>query len=162
MSFTTFTVTWKMRLSGVMNVKKKKTFLWYFRTDKCSTALHVLAPVCHFTLLSFELIFFVCRHVSIWGFQNRVRLSVCTPWKERHSCRFQHISVLTTCLFNSSLHHWTFILYMTSGMHRRLFEGWHLVFYFDFVKSTFMSVNPWNKIIRFSYMIIHLKLMNWE
>ena len=27
--------------------------------------------------MSFELKFFVCRHVSIWGFQNRVCLSVC-------------------------------------------------------------------------------------
>ena len=31
-------------------------------------------------ILSFELKFFVCRHVSIWGFRNRVCLSVCTPW----------------------------------------------------------------------------------
>ena len=27
--------------------------------------------------MSFELKFFVCRHVSMWGFQNRVCLSVC-------------------------------------------------------------------------------------
>ena len=37
-------------------------------------------------ILSFELKFFVCRHVSMWGFQNRVclsvRLSVRTPRKE--------------------------------------------------------------------------------
>ena len=26
--------------------------------------------------------YFVCRHVSIWGFQNRVCLSVCTPSEE--------------------------------------------------------------------------------
>ena len=32
--------------------------------------------------LSFESKFFVCRHVSIWGFQNRVCLSVRTPRKE--------------------------------------------------------------------------------
>ena len=33
-------------------------------------------------ILSFELKFFVCRHVSMWGFQNRVCLSVRTPRKE--------------------------------------------------------------------------------
>ena len=32
-------------------------------------------------ILSFELKFFVCRHVSMWGFQNTVRLSV--PWEKK-------------------------------------------------------------------------------
>ena len=30
-------------------------------------------------ILSFKLKFLVCRHVSMWGFQNRVRLSVRLP-----------------------------------------------------------------------------------
>ena len=34
--------------------------------------------------MSFELKFFVCRHVSIRGFQNRVCLSVRTPRKKNH------------------------------------------------------------------------------
>ena len=46
--------------------------------------------------MSFELKFFVCRHVSIWGFQNRVCPSVCLSvclypeWRNHHS--FVHIS----------------------------------------------------------------------
>ena len=38
--------------------------------------------------MSFELKFFVCRHVSIWGFQNRVCLSVCLsicPYPEKRN-----------------------------------------------------------------------------
>ena len=34
-------------------------------------------------ILSFELKFFVCRHLSIWGFQNRVCLY--PDWRNHHS-----------------------------------------------------------------------------
>ena len=64
--------------------------------------------------MSFELKFFVCRHVSMWGFQNPVCLSVClvcTPRKEvRNHLSFVNISptlVIDTSMERSSLvlHH---------------------------------------------------------
>ena len=50
--------------------------------------------------MSFELKFFVCRHVSMWGFQNRVclsvrpsvRLSVCPHPEKRNPLSFVNIS----------------------------------------------------------------------
>ena len=42
--------------------------------------------------MSFELKFFVCRHVSIWGFQNRVCLSVCPHPEKRNHHNFVNIS----------------------------------------------------------------------
>ena len=68
--------------------------------------------------MSFELKFFVCRHVSMWGFQNRVCLSVCPsvclsicPYPEkRNHHSFVNISptiVIDTSMERSSrvLHH---------------------------------------------------------
>ena len=62
-------------------------------------------------ILSFEFKFFVCRRVSIWGFQNRVCLSVClsVPHEKSH-CSFVNISptlVIDTSMERSShiLHH---------------------------------------------------------
>ena len=64
--------------------------------------------------MSFELKFFVCRHVSIWGFQNRVclsvRLSVCPHLEKRYHHSFVNISptlVIDTSMERSSrvLHH---------------------------------------------------------
>ena len=68
--------------------------------------------------MSFELKFFACRHVSMWGFQNRVCLSVClsicpyvrTPRKEIMHHSFVNISptlVIDTSMERSSrvLHH---------------------------------------------------------
>ena len=59
--------------------------------------------------MSFELKFFVCRHVSMWGFQNRVCLSVRTPEK-RNPLSFVNISptlVIDASMERSSrvLHH---------------------------------------------------------
>ena len=48
----------------------------------------------------------------------------------KHWSRSQHISVLTSYMhiyFSTSLHHKTFILWYDIGMHRRPFEGRHLV-----------------------------------
>ena len=48
----------------------------------------------------------------------------------KHSCGYQHISVLTTCTFmlqQVSIIEPTFCK-TTSGMHRRPFEGQHLIF----------------------------------
>ena len=42
--------------------------------------------------MSFELKFFECRHVSIWGFQNRVCLSVCLHPEKRNHHSFVNIS----------------------------------------------------------------------
>ena len=72
--------------------------------------------------MSFELKFFVCRHVSMWGFQNRVclsvclsvcqsvRLSVCPHPEKRYLHSFVNISptlVIDTSMERSSrvLHH---------------------------------------------------------
>ena len=70
------------------------------------------------TNLSFGLNFFVCRHVSIWGFQNRVcpsvrpsvRLSICPYPEKRNYPGFVNISptlVIDTSMERSSrvLHH---------------------------------------------------------
>ena len=43
-------------------------------------------------VLSFELKFFVCRHVPMWGFQNRVCLSVCPHPEKRNHHSFVNIS----------------------------------------------------------------------
>ena len=69
-------------------------------------------------ILSFELKFFVCRHVSMWGFQNRVCLSVCLSVRpsvcphpeKRNPLSFVNISptlVINTSMERSSLvlHH---------------------------------------------------------
>ena len=65
-------------------------------------------------ILSFELKFFVCRHVSMWWFQNRVclsvRLSVCPHPEKRYHPIFVNISptlVIDTSMERSSrvLHH---------------------------------------------------------
>ena len=45
-----------------------------------------------------------------------VQIDWCNHAIHKHSSRFQHISVLSTCTFMT-----------TSGMHRRLFEGRYLV-----------------------------------
>ena len=60
--------------------------------------------------MSFELKFFVCRHVSMWGFQNRVCLSICPYPKKRNHHSFVNISptlVIDTSMERSSwvLHH---------------------------------------------------------
>ena len=68
--------------------------------------------------MSFELKFFVCRHVSIWGFQNRVCpslrpsvcLSVCPHPEKRYHHSFVNISptlVIDTSMERSSrvVHH---------------------------------------------------------
>ena len=68
--------------------------------------------------MSFELKFFVCRHVSMWGFQNRVRLSVrpsvrpsvCPHPEKRNPLSFVNISptlVIDASMERSSrvLHH---------------------------------------------------------
>ena len=64
--------------------------------------------------MSFELKFFVCRHVSIWGFQNRVclsvRPSVCPHPEKRNHHSFVNISptlVIDASMERSSrvLHH---------------------------------------------------------
>ena len=59
--------------------------------------------------MSFDLKFFVCRHVSIWGFQNRVRLSVrlsvCPHPEKRNHHSFVNISptlVIDTSMERSS------------------------------------------------------------
>ena len=55
--------------------------------------------------MSFELKFFVCWHVSIWGFQNRVCLSVCPHPEKRYHHRFVNISptlVIDTSMERSS------------------------------------------------------------
>ena len=65
-------------------------------------------------ILSFELKFFVCRHVSIWGFQNRVclfvHLSLCLHPRKRNHHSFVNISptlVIDTSMerFSRVLHH---------------------------------------------------------
>ena len=59
--------------------------------------------------MSFELKFFVCRHVSIWGFQNRVclsvRLSVCQsvcphPEKRNHH---SFVNISPTLVIDASM-----------------------------------------------------------
>ena len=60
--------------------------------------------------MSFELKFSVCRHVSMWGFQNRVCLSVCPHPEKRYHHSFVNISptlVIDTSMERSSrvLHH---------------------------------------------------------
>ena len=68
--------------------------------------------------MSFELKLFVCRHVSMWGFQNRVclsvrlsvRLSVCPHPEKRYRHSFVKISptlVIDTSMgrFSRVLHH---------------------------------------------------------
>ena len=55
--------------------------------------------------MSFELKFFVCRHVSMWGFQNRVCLSVCPYPEKRNHLSFVNISptlVIDTSMVRSS------------------------------------------------------------
>ena len=59
--------------------------------------------------MSFELKFFVCRHVSMWGFQNRVcpsvRPSVCPHPEKRNRLSFVNISptlVIDTSMERSS------------------------------------------------------------
>ena len=106
--------------------------------------------------LSFELKFFMCRHVSIWGFRNRV-----CPYPEKRN-RLSFVNISPTLVIDASMERssrvlqhgnpkiWNFfpkssklnfdlcwraeiiqvgLTYMsTSGMHRRPFEGRHLVF----------------------------------
>ena len=60
--------------------------------------------------MSFELKFFVCRHVSIWGFQNPVCLSICPYPEKRNYPGFVNISltlIIDTSMERSSrvLHH---------------------------------------------------------
>ena len=60
--------------------------------------------------MSFELKFFVCRHVFIWGFQNRVCLSICPYPEKRNHPSFVNISptlVIDTSMemFSRVLHH---------------------------------------------------------
>ena len=49
---------------------------------------------------NFELKFFVCRHVSMWGFQNRVCLSVRTPRKENHH---SFVNICPTLVIDTSM-----------------------------------------------------------
>ena len=54
---------------------------------------------------NFELKFFVCRHVSMWGFQNRVCLSFCPHPEKRYHHSFVNISptlVIDTSMERSS------------------------------------------------------------
>ena len=60
--------------------------------------------------MSFELKFFVCRHVSMWGFQNHVCLSVCPHPEKRYHHSFVNITptlVIDTSMERTSrvLHH---------------------------------------------------------
>ena len=54
---------------------------------------------------NFELKFFVCRHVSMWGFQNPVCLSICPYPEKRNHHSFVNISptlVIDTSIERSS------------------------------------------------------------
>ena len=52
-------------------------------------------------ILSFELRVFVCRHVSIWGFQNRVCLSV--PREKKSLCLRQYQSYINNWYINGKV-----------------------------------------------------------
>ena len=63
--------------------------------------------------MSFELKFFVCRHVSIWGFQNRVclsvRLSVCPHPEKGNPLSFVNIS--PTIVIDASMERFSRVLH---------------------------------------------------
>ena len=103
--------------------------------------------------MSFELKFFVCRHVSMWGFQNRVCLSVCPsvclsicPYPEkRNHHSFVNISptlVIVTSMERSSrvLHHgnqknWFFFFQKSSK-----FEFWLVLKSWN--NLSFVNISP--------------------
>ena len=96
------------------------TSLHFFHVRSSRIFMHPRPPGrhigidCYPLILSFELKFFVCRHVSIWGFQNRVclsvRLSICPYPRKRNHPSFVNVSptlVIDTSMERSSrvLHH---------------------------------------------------------
>ena len=102
--------------------------------------------------MSFELKFFVCRHVSIWGFQNRVclsvrpsvrpsvhlsvRLSIC-PYPEKRKFHPSFVNVSPTLVIDTS----------KERSSRVLHHGNPKIWFF-FPKSSkfefWLSTNSWN------------------
>ena len=97
--------------------------------------------------MSFELKFFVCRHVSIWGFQTRVCLSVCPS-----VCPSVHLSV---CPHPEKRNHHSFVnisptLVIDTSMERssRVLQHGNPNIWFYFQKSLkfeiWLLMNYWN------------------
>ena len=110
--------------------------------------------------MSFELKFFVCRHVSMWWFQNRVCLSVCPHPEKRYHHSFVNISptlVIDTSMERSSrvLHHgnpkiWFFFQKSSK------FEFWLLTKTWNYL--SFVNISPTLVIdtsIEWSWRVLH-------